>query len=189
MIVPMKKIHLVVQKKDSLSALESLRELGSIHVEHQEDLTGAPLEQRREDLDTLARAIDILKAAQTEKDRAQKKASQQDEIVGKILDLSAEIDRYKEAIAKRQTQISQWEAWGHFDPKDVEELLSSGIKVQLCMIPKDKKKDAPEDIILKTMYSESGIDRCVVISGKKTEVPFETIKLPSVSLNEMRMKQ
>ena len=43
----MKKIHVIVQKKDIVSALESLRESGSVHVEHEELLTGYQLEDSR----------------------------------------------------------------------------------------------------------------------------------------------
>jgi len=53
MIVPMKKIYVVVQKKDIVPALETLRGLGSIHVEHQEPLTGFQLEERRGEVEIL----------------------------------------------------------------------------------------------------------------------------------------
>ena len=61
MIVPMKKIHLIVQKKDIISALEELRSLGTVHVEPQEELSGYQLEERREEVEILTKAIDILK--------------------------------------------------------------------------------------------------------------------------------
>ena len=44
MIVPMKKIHIIVQAKDIVSALENLRQVGTVHVEHQENLAGEKIE-------------------------------------------------------------------------------------------------------------------------------------------------
>ena len=38
---------------DVVSALESLREAGSVHVEHQEPLRGEQLEHRREEIEAL----------------------------------------------------------------------------------------------------------------------------------------
>ena len=45
MIVNMKKIHLIVQKKDVPFALERLRDIGSVHVEHYEDLKGQRVDE------------------------------------------------------------------------------------------------------------------------------------------------
>ncbi len=189
MIVAMKKIHLIVQKKDSTSALEALREMGSVHVEHQEELTGQQLEARREEVDILERAITILKASEGNGSIEPKEASDPDRIVGEILDLTAEIDACKEAIAKRRLHISQWEVWGDFSPKDIEELSGRGVYLQLCAVPKGKKNDIPEGVILKTIYSSSGIDRCVAVSDREVELPFDVIPLPSASLEEIKAQQ
>jgi len=97
----MKKIYVIVQKKDIVSALESLRESGSVHVEHEEPLTGYQLEERRQEVEILEQAIKILDSVETEKDGDQQIASDWTEIVNTVLELSAEIDHYKENISKR----------------------------------------------------------------------------------------
>jgi len=116
----MKKIHIIVQKKNIVSALESLRESGSVHVEHEEPLTGYQLEKRRQEVAILEQAIKILDMVKTERDVDQQIASDWTEIVNTVLELSAEIDTYKENISKRQIQINHWEPWGNFDPKDID---------------------------------------------------------------------
>ncbi len=189
MIITMKKIHLVVQKKDKVSALRSLRKLGSMHVEHQKDLTGEQLDPRREEIGILERVIDVLKGVEKEKRGEQKEISDWNEVAGHILDLSAQIGLYKENIIKRQVQVNQWESWGNFDPNDIEKLSAKGINVQLCLVPNGKKQDLPEDVVLKTIYSANGIDRCVVVCNKVTELPFEFVELPLVSLKEMKAQQ
>ncbi len=189
MIVPMKKIHVIVQKKDIVSALESLRELGSVHVEHQEDLTGYQLEKRREEVGALACVIDILKTAKTENSIDQQEVTDWTEVVNTVLELSGQADQYKESITKRRVKIRQWETWGNFDPKDITELAAKGVHIQLCAVPKKKKKDIPEGVLLKTIYTSGGIDRCVAVSGEKIDLPFETIALPPMSLEQMHAKQ
>jgi len=185
MIVPMKKIHVIVQKKDIVSALESLRESGSVHVEHEESLTGYQLEEQRQEVEILEQAIKILDTVKTEKDVDKQIASDGTKIVSTVLELSAEIDRYKENISKRQIQINHWKPWGNFDPKDIDAMAAEGVTIQLYAVPKDKKSNVPPGVIFKTIYSSGGIDRCVAISRGKIDCPFEKIALPLKSLNQM----
>ena len=141
MIISMKKIHMITQKKDIVPALESLRELGSVHVEHQELLKGYQLEERREEVGTLEGVIGILQVGEAVKSAQQKEASDWTEVVNTVLELSAESDRYRENIAKRKIRIRQWEPWGDFNPKEIEELSLRGIYIQLCVVPRNKKED------------------------------------------------
>ena len=105
MIVSMKKIHVIALKKHIDAALSSLRALGSIHVEHQEPLTGYQLEERREEARILQQSIEILQAHHSEdrQQTAQKDATDWTEIVNAILELSAEIDHYRDSMVKRET--------------------------------------------------------------------------------------
>ena len=189
MIVPMKKIHMIVQKKDSVRALESLRELGSVHVEHQELLTGPRLEERRQDVEDLGEAIAILKEGKTGRNIDQKEVPKGNGIARKILELSAEVERQREDVHKRQVLIRQWGLWGNFDPKAIDELSLRGVHMQLCAVPKNRKSDIPEGVVLETVFSSSGIDRCVAVSEEKINLPFEVIKLPPASLEEMNTLQ
>jgi len=185
----MKKIHVIVQKKNIVSALESLRESGSVHVEHEELLTGHQLEERRQEVEILEQAIKILNIAKTKKDVDQQTASEWTEIVSMVLELSAEIDHYKENISKRQIQIDHWEPWGNFDQKDIDALAAEGVTIQLYAVPKNKKSNVPPGVILETVYSSSGIDRCVAISRGEVDCPFQKITLPLKSLDQMSYYQ
>jgi len=189
MIVPMKKVHIIVQKKDVTSALGSLRELGSIHVEHQEPLTGYQLEERREEVEILERAIRILEKHKGDKPAEQKPANDWTEIVNTILELSAKFDHYSEAVAKRQAMIAQWEPWGHFEPKDIDALRFSGLVIRLCDVPKDKRNEAPKGVILETIFSTGKVDHCFAISEGEIDLPFRVVALPPCGLRDMYRQQ
>ena len=124
MIVPMKKLHLIVQKKDIVSALESLRELGSVHVEHQEELSGYQLEERREEVEILKQALNILERFDCKLNVPQQEARDWTDTVNEILELWAQIEHYQESIVQRAVQIRQWQPWGNFDPKDIQGLAA-----------------------------------------------------------------
>ena len=187
MIIPMKKLHVMVQKKDIVSALEALRELGSVHIEHQEPLIGYQLEERREEVEILERAIAILKAAKAEKGVAFEEAEAPDwtKLVNMTLELSSEIEQLSENVAKRRVLINQYKPWGSFDPKEIEALKERGIFIQFYAIAKDRRGEIPADVIVRVIYSAGGVDYCSVISKGAVSLPFERVDLPPVSLSEM----
>lgn len=189
MIVPMKKIHLIVQKKDIISALEELRNLGTVHVEPQEELSGYQLEERREEVEILTKAIGILKGLKPPSPAAQEDAPDWTEVVNGVLELSAQIEHYKESAAKREVQIKQWEPWGDFDPKDLEELAVRGIYVRLGEVPAAQKFEVPAGVILETISLSGGIHRCLAISKDKGELPFETVLPPAMGFAKMKALQ
>ncbi len=189
MIVPMKKIHLIVQKKDIVCALESLRDLATVHVEHQEELSGYQLEERREEVKILTQAMDILQRLEGSTKMPQEDSCDWTEVVNSILELSGEIEHAKESIAKREIQIRQWKPWGDFNPADIQELAGRGIHIQLCEVAAGKDVRVPEGVILEKIYFAEGVHRCLAISRGKIDLPFETILLPSSSLKQMDKAQ
>lgn len=189
MIVPMKKLHVIVQKKDIVSVLEILRELGSVHVEHQEALSGYQLEERREEVEVLKQSLDILQRVGGKSHVPQKDSCDWTEVVNSVLELSGEIEHDKESIAKREIQIRQWKPWGDFNPADIQELAARGIYVQLCEVPVKKTIEIPAGVILEKIYFAEGVHRCLAISREKIDLPFEMILPPSSSLKQMEKAQ
>lgn len=189
MIVPMKKIHVIVQKKDIVSALESLRELGSVHVEHQEELSGYQLEERREEVEILKQALNILERFDCTLDVPQQEARDWTDTVNEILELWAQIEHYQESIAQRSVQIRQWEPWGDFDPEDIQELAGRGIYLQLCEVPAGKETAVPEGVILRKIHHASGVDKCLAISRGRIDLPFAIIAPPPSGLGQMGKMQ
>ena len=189
MIVPMKKLHVIVQKKDIVPALSSLRELGSVHVEHQEELSGYQLEERREEVAMLTQSLDILQRFECKVNVPQQEARDWTDTVNEILELWAQIEHYQGNITQREIQIHQWEPWGDFDPKDIEALAARGIDVQLCEVPAGKETVAPKGVVLEKIHLASGTYKCLAICREKVELPWETITPPALGLGQMKKMQ
>lgn len=189
MIVPLKKIHLIMRKADVISALEGLRVLGCIHVEHQDPLTGFQLTERREEVRILTETINILKQNKTAKDIEQKSFSDWTELVNAALKDTAEIEHLKETISKRQILINEWESWGNFNPKEIVELRGQGIYIQLCQKPTSENKELSDGALIKIIDSSGGMDRCVIVSQRKIDCPFDKVDMPALGLNEMSILQ
>lgn len=189
MIVPMKKLHVIVQKKDIVPALASLRELGSVHVEHQEELSGYQLEERREEVEILKQALDILQRFECKLNVPQQEARDWTDTVSEILELWAQIEHYQETIAQREIQIRQWESWDDFDPQDIEALAARGIYARLCEVPAGKETIIPKGVILEKIHLSSGTYKCLTICREKVELPGEMIAPPALGLGQMKKMQ
>ncbi|MFC1675349.1 hypothetical protein ACFL1K_05650, partial [Candidatus Omnitrophota bacterium] len=68
MIVPMKKVAILMQAKDADSALKDLRRLGVVHVKHQQTPKGSDINSLHDELALLNQASGILSSAEYSKD-------------------------------------------------------------------------------------------------------------------------
>jgi V/A-type H+-transporting ATPase subunit I len=187
MIVKMKKIYLVVLRKDVVRALESLRDLGTVHVENQNVPFGSELITLREDVKSIDR---ILQRFFDLKD-----SGKQEELVDwrteveMILGWIKNIERLKDAIQKRKAFINYWEPWGNFDPQAIRELRASGVYIKLYEYNPKEEHEIPEGVALETIFSSGGVERCVAVSDKKFSLPFTEISLPVQSLDRFKQDQ
>jgi len=183
MIVPMKKVFLILRKKDVVDALNCLRDLATVHVEHQEPLKGYQINEFREEDEALTEALRPLneRALNTRQEICQDWR----EPVNQILQLLAEIERYQEAIRMREFLIALWEPWGDFQPQDFERLASNGMFVHLYKMKKGDKDHLPEGAICQTVFTKGGEDYCVVILKSDETLPLERIKPLEMSISQM----
>ena len=186
MIVPMKKIFLIVQEKDSLLTLERLQSLGTLHVEHVQTPKSPKISDLKEKRRHLEKTISLLSQ---EPPHSQKRLEGDwNEKVCEILGLIGIIDQYKEGISQRQTQIHQWEFWGDFDPQDIDLLSQKGLFVHFVEVP-DKELAAiqlPEGCVLEKIFDQEGISRCLIISREKLDLPYTMIDPPAFGLNAIK---
>jgi V/A-type H+-transporting ATPase subunit I len=183
MIVPMKKLYMIVQKKDIVSSLESLRELGAVHIEALEATPDAMIVEYQEEIKALEEASAILSTVNHE--GTQESVSDWREVVNLVLKKQADIDHLREHMAKREALIEKWTPWGHFSMKDTRVLAGRGVYLQLYELTKAQMKDLPKDKIRREIYSSGGITRIAVFNDVEESLPFKQVELHSRSLNSM----
>ncbi len=127
MIVKMKRLTLLCLAGDRDSSLESLRELGVVHVADVQPPGGEELEALRARLADAERALAALPAeavsAETERPA--------EELVAEVLAL---LDRRRELGDRADTlrrELARYEEFGEFDVDDVHELAAAGIATAL----------------------------------------------------------
>ena len=119
MIVPMKKVSLIVLNDEKKNALKKLRKLGLLHIEIKEG-KGPRLLELKEQIAFLEKGLFAV-ADLGAKDMVQKEADTQE-----ALSIAERIDSLKEEQKKCYGDISAYEAelervksWGEIDPEEI----------------------------------------------------------------------
>lgn len=187
MIVPMKKVHIVILKKDMTSALENLCDLGIIHVEHQASLEDAGLKQVKDDVSIMSEAVDVLQS------RADASIKIQPEVCGDcrvkagiIVSLIDEQNDLKEGLEQKKALIDQYGPWGNFEPADIEALAAQGLHVYLCKIPFGQHIEFPADAAAEVIYKTKDEECVFLVARKKTNLSCKTVPCPPFGLNQMK---
>jgi V/A-type H+-transporting ATPase subunit I len=134
MIVPMKKVSVVVMDKNKNAALDKLRELGIVHLERKSvaspELT--KLLDRRAEIDTAAGIL----LAFTPKDAPKKAAPKKEtvfegDLVSHIAGLSARCNALQDQNSAAERELQRFEKWGGFKPADFAYLGEHGVNAFL----------------------------------------------------------
>lgn len=191
MIVPMKKIYIVVQQGDREKALHRLRDVGTVHVEPFGETVDQTAEEMSVLLSELRKVLAILQPEQNEqeKDAHQRHCQDVAAAVRDVLRWEDQIAAIKEDVMKRQTVINRFEVWGDFDPVIIRGLKSRGVHVALCECPETVLEQLPEDAGVHIFDKTAGIVRCMVVTQGDAQLPIEPLPVPECSLHRMRAMQ
>ena len=143
MIVPMKKVSLVVLNKERKDALLQLKKVGVVHLE-QIDGSSEQLSLYKEASNNAVAANAILsdiKVAKKKSFSSAVKTLSNDEIIDKckhIIDISDKKKKLLEEIASDAAEIERFANWGQVDIDDFAYLKEKGISFKMYEIPEDK---------------------------------------------------
>lgn len=191
MIVPMKKTAILVQAKDAALCLKDLRNLGVVHVEHQRMPAGGDISAIGDDLAVVNDVLIVL--AQPEFAQEAKLTQPQDlsdwkSTARHILDLRNRLNQLKDYAITLNARITQWQAWGDFEPEILRSLAEQGIYVRLYQIPVKEIKNLPSSVIVKEISRIYGVVNCLVISREKINLSFKEVTLPAMGLAAMQKR-
>ncbi len=140
MIVPMKKVSLIILGDKKADALKRLRHLGLVHIEIKEG-SGEKLAQLKEQIATLENGAYLVS------ERAKKLKSHKDATPEKVLsvaqktaDLSQELKTTEQQKTALETEIARLKSWGEVDPEEFEFLKQKGIELWLYEMPTSEFK-------------------------------------------------
>ena len=185
MIVKMKKIILITQSKDIDSVLESVRRLGLLHVEHENAPSGGNIAALKEKLNRVSEAIAVLPDIKNQAAADNK----EDSLIDETMALLDEKETLIEELQILERDMETWEEWGNFNPSLIESLKSKNIWVRLCKVSVQEMKNVPETVVLEKIFQKGNIFYCAIISRKEIGLPFETLALPKMGMEEMLLEE
>ncbi len=194
MIVPMKKVSLIVLGDKKTEALKKLRKLGILQIEIAEG-SGERIGELKEQITLLENAIFLL--GKTKK-CAQAKDIPAAEAIGiarKLADLEAEKKTCRERMIARNTELDRLKGWGEIDPQSIGELKEKGIRLALYDLPKAEYAALGESIRTVRLSADKNSVKCLLIrSGADGEdealdkLQNYQLELPECSTFEMRQE-
>ncbi|MFH0762483.1 MAG: hypothetical protein V1925_01155 [Candidatus Omnitrophota bacterium] len=193
MIVPMKRITVILQAKDADSAMKRLRSLGILHLEHQEAPRGKNITVLREEAAAVSKALGVLSEAQI-REKPLSPPARKIKIkdwrftAGHIIELRKRLDHLQEYSKALINNIAQWQGWGDFEPEKIIALKRQNVFIKFYQIPAKEIAVLPQGLILKKISLKGGVVNCMVIMREDTALPYKEAALPKMGISQMRAK-
>ena len=209
MILPMKKVCLVVQDRNQNEALTRLREVGVVHIK-KTNATSDTLAKVLERKTITENAISLIQAYKTPKNKpaANESSPQSRRISDKVgreeiepysleavntperphlVDLMTRMGKERKAMEDRQVNLarerSRVAVWGEFDPASVREMASLGLPVFLYELSQEVFSTLPQETRYIKLAEDKTSVRLLVLDSEISGVtPFQ---LPEKSLSLM----
>ena len=170
MIVPMKKVSLIIRENKKDETLKKLRKLGIVHIEITEG-SGERLASLREQIALLENAAFAI--------GKKKNAEQIHASITEALSVANEIasldEEKKQCQAERialSSELDRLNGWGDIDPSSISDLKSKGHEISFYEMPKSEYELLPESI------------KTVRMDATKSSVRFMLLKSGAEDLDE-----
>lgn len=186
MIVPMKKVSLVVLNNERKDALTQLKKVGVVHLE-QIDGSSEQLSLYKEASNNAVAANAILsdiKVAKKKSFSSAVKTLSNDEVVAKckhVIDISDKKKKLLEEIASDAAEIERFANWGQVDIDDFVYLKEKGISFKMYEIPEDKYNLIDEKLTTICVNRIKKIVRFLLIDASEDRpegLPPEAFEVP-----------
>lgn len=195
MIVPMKKVSLIIKGDKKSETLKKLRSLGIIHIESLEG-TGKKLEELRERVSVLESALFSISEKKNKNTETQHiDTAQSISVSQKIVALEEEKKLCSGKLHVLCSELERLSPWGELAPEELDELAEKGIEISLYEMPKAEYENLGENVktisLQKTKVSvkfllvRTGIDgEAEIVDSLKSY----KLELPEISTAEIRQK-
>jgi len=189
MIVPMKKVSLIVMGDKKKEALKTLRKLGIIHIEITEG-SGEKISELKGQVSLLESAIfSIGKAKKVKFIEADTEEALS--AAKELTELGEEKKACQAELAALNAELGRLKDWGDIDPESIEELARKGVDISLYEMPAAEYASLDERVnTVKLAASKSSVKFMLIKTGEEEDaiVSLENfrLELPKRSVADMR---
>ncbi len=194
MIEKMRKFTFLVYHKEYEAFLESLRELGVVHVEvrNSGEVNEAmgELLQLHTSYKTLCNSMTTLLKGYKEKSAPTSESTSIDAVMEEFHNRQNTLQELNRQKSQLDSNISQMSLWGEFDWNSINELKANGWSVQFFSCPdKSFRHEWTEEYNAMPISSASGRCYFITVSNTPVTIDAETIHLPEQSLSQLEQQR
>ena len=199
MILPMKKLTLLVPDSQKKAALKTLRNFGAVHIEKEAASSDTLTElqntyARLQQAEALITESQPKKAEKTKTETLTLNRNDLLQAVDEILDLKDQESNTRAAINKLTGDIEAYGSWGDFDPNDIHSFEENSIYLTIGELPEKSYALLPETIKTVRLAGGKKTVRFAIVSETvdvPTDLPpdFNPLILPDMRLSAMHAKR
>lgn len=193
MIVPMKKVSLIIRENKKNETLKKLRKLGIVHIEIAEG-SGERLASLQERIALLESAIFTI--------GKRKKVEQKDVSTAEALSVATKVQALdaekKQCGAERialSSELERLKSWGDIDPSSISDLKAKGYEISFYEMPKAEYELLDEIIKTVRIDATKSTVRFMLLKSNKEEHDEDVsslngyrLALPQLSTREMKQQ-
>ncbi len=193
MIVPMKKVSLVIMGDKKQETLKKLRKLGIVHIEITEGY-GEKLLKLKEQISLYESALFIIgKSKKIE--QKELSAIESLSIANQLITLNEEKKQLIREKSLLNLELERLKKWGDFEPNSIKELQSKGVELLLYEMPKSEYKSLVQNAKTIRLDSTKSTVRFILVksnleSEEKVISSLENYRfvLPLESISKIKQK-
>lgn len=180
MIVPMKKVSVVVLEKERREALKVLRKVGVVHVEElkgeSEELS--TFKQKNSQVELAVSLLSEVKLPKNIKTDSSLSKEESISLAQKILSLTEEKKDLFSLISLNSSELERFSKWGNVNPEDFEYLAEKNVFLSMYEIPSDKYNLLSDEAKTILVDKDKSQARFLLISDHKLEQNENVPALP-----------
>ena len=188
MIVPMKKVSLIIMGDKKEETLKKLRKLGILHIEITEG-SGEKIIQIKEKISLIENAIYSIGKT---KNKILKNVSD-----AKVLTVAKEIcslvDEKKDCLAKRiaiNTELERFKGWGEINPQEFITLAEKGVDITIYEMPRNEYDSLDDTLTTVSLEkTKSSVKFILLGSENETTDTLKTYKVEMPQISTLQMEQ
>lgn len=184
MIVPMKKVSIVVKSSWVDDTLHALRDVGIVHIqsrEQEKEEKDETQEQLIENIHTIEQAFSLVSECSTSEpgDGDGLKHAQD------IITTTDTIHKLENEIKGLEHEYERIKEWGEFDPKEIARLKDKGFFIRLYECSEGELNNAPRSVSVQVINNKKNTLLVAAVSTDyRVRPPFKEIPIPERGLLE-----
>ncbi len=191
MIVPMKKVSVIVQTHNKSDMLKTLRKHGLMHI-YTKNTKSKKGEQLLSELDLLNTARINIEDSCTDVKNVKQEMLDESDFMQLHSDVSAKLDEkklLKENLVKDTLTIDRIKHWGNFNPRDIDNLKREGIELNFYTLGKKELLSIDKSVeYIELDPVDKQIAIAVINQKLDPSFPAKLFEIPSDSLAQMQQR-